>query len=581
MRRSAERREMGWFGGVVTTTSCPIIRPVSPTWSRELPHGELWTLGTKTRIAVTTTDVGLLQGAVLGSHTVTADHLQRWLSKDWRHGPPAWPGTYAVVVFHPEGATVFTDPAHALPLYFCEVEGAVVWASSSRALSGLTSGGVDLAWVADLLTEPAGRRNTERSAFYRVHTIPPGHRMNVRKGEHVTIDRWWSPPPASTPWMDAAQLLRKALEEAVTVRLMQSEHLSCDLSGGLDSSTLCLLASEQATGTFPLTAWTVHPASKDHGGDLDYARDVAHGRPDVKHVLLSLSEEELPYSSLAQVPPTDEPAPTTITSARHVFAYEKIHTTGSTLHMTGDGGDALLMQSPELIPRLVTRGHALRALRDLHGWAKLDRGSPLRLLSRLLRGERETSYRWLTPKAHRIATSKHGQSVVELLRDDAELFSLREIGRTAHADTQFAAFFRVRLESPFLDRAVVEAALAFRVGARGSPWSYKPQLTEAMRGLLPETIARRRTKGGTDADHHLGLRAHLQEVSTLLDGWLAGHGLIDPHVVREELRTAASGRDTPWGLLEPVVATEVWGRAVEANPVPSWVRAQGRQGVGG
>ena|SRR5699024_7216570 len=79
---------MGWFGGVVTTTSCPIIRPVSPTWSRELPHGELWTLGTKTRIAVTTTDVGLLQGAVLGSHTVTADHLQRWLSEDWRHGPP-------------------------------------------------------------------------------------------------------------------------------------------------------------------------------------------------------------------------------------------------------------------------------------------------------------------------------------------------------------------------------------------------------------------------------------------------------------------------------------------------------------
>src|SRR5699024_11954639 len=89
-------------------------RSVLPTWSLELPLGELRTLGTKTRIAVTSTDVGLLQGAVLGSHTVTADHLQRWLSEDWRHGPPAWPGTYAVVVFHPEGATVFTDPAHAL-----------------------------------------------------------------------------------------------------------------------------------------------------------------------------------------------------------------------------------------------------------------------------------------------------------------------------------------------------------------------------------------------------------------------------------------------------------------------------------
>src|SRR5699024_11324938 len=130
-------------------------------------------------------------------------------------------------------------------------------------------------------------------------------------------------------------------------------------------------------------------------------------------------------------------------------------------------------------------------------------------------------------------------------------FSRGECGRAAHADSQFAAFFRVRLESPFLDRAVVEAALAFRVGARGSPWSYKPQLTEAMRGLRPETIARRRTKGGTDADHHLGLRAHLQEESTLLDGWLAGHGLIDPHVVHEELRTVASATDQPWGPLGP------------------------------
>lgn len=91
-----------------------------------------------------------------------------------------------------------------------------------------------------------------------------------------------------------------------------------------------------------------------------------------------------------------------------------------------------------------------------------------------------------------------------------------------------------------------------------------------MRGLLPRRIAERRTKGGTDADHHLGLRAHLQEVSALADGWLAGHGLIHPRALREELRMAASGKETAWGLLEPVIAAEVWGRAVEAASPPSW-----------
>lgn len=570
---------MEWFGGVVTATGSSTMRPASPTWSRTLPCGELWAVGSGLGPATTVVESGPLSGAVLGSHTVTTDCLRTWLSKDWRLGPPAWPGTYAVVVARPQGVTVFTDPAHALPLYFCEVEGATLWASSCRALSGATGTGVDLSWVANLLSDPAGWHETRRSAFRRVRTIPPGHRLNVTEKGQVSVEQWWS-PPATAPWGQAVPRFKKALEEAVAMRFAQAEHLSCDLSGGLDSTTLCLLASRQASGTLPLTAWTVHPTSRNHGGDLDYAREAVRERPDVNHRLLPLGEAELPYSGLGRVPPTDEPAPATITSARHVFAYERIRAAGSTLHMSGDGGDALLMQSPELLLRLAARGRMVRALRDLHGWAKLDRGSPLRLLSRLFREGEGSPPHLLTAKARGMAASGSGHRVADLLRGDAELLGLRGIGRTAHADTQFAASFGVRLESPFLDRAVVEAALAFRVEDRGSPWRYKPQLTEAMRGILPEAIARRRTKGGTDADHHLGLRAHLSEVSSLLDGWLAGHGLVDQRVLRQELRMAASGRETSWGLLEPVISAEVWGRAVEASPAPSWVRLPARQEAG-
>jgi asparagine synthase (glutamine-hydrolysing) len=51
------------------------------------------------------------------------------------------------------------------------------------------------------------------------------------------------------------------------------------------------------------------------------------------------------------------------------------------------------MQSPEFALRLAAHGHVVRALRDLHGWAKLDRGSPARLLSRLALNERGPSPR--------------------------------------------------------------------------------------------------------------------------------------------------------------------------------------------
>ena len=570
---------MEWFGGVVVADGFPSSRPVFPTWSRALPSGELWTVGEGAGFAVTVAEAGQLSGAVLGTHTVSADSLRAWLSGNWCSGPPAWAGTYAVVVAHPEGAMVFTDPAHALPLHYCEVDGSVVWASSSRALSGLTGTGLDPAWVSNLLMNPVGAHGRERSAFLGVRTVPPGHILEARKGGRATVAGWWS-PPRTTPRSEASRAFRDALERAVAVRLAQAQHLSCDLSGGLDSTTLCLLATQQAAGARPLTAWTVHPASTHHGGDLDHAREAARGLSGMTHRLLPLTDAELPYSDLDQVPPTDEPAPTTITIARHLFAYKRIRAAGSTLHMTGDGGDALLMQSPELALRLAVRGRAVRALRDLHGWAKLDRGNPFKLLPRVVRPECQSSPGWLTSRARKLARSGHETSAVDVLRGDAELFALHGIGRTAHADAQFAAPFGVRLEAPFLDRTVVEAALAFRVKDRGSPWSYKPQLTEALGDLLPGSIARRRTKGGTDADHHLGLRAHLPGVtSLLLDGWLAGNGLIDAQLLRQELRTAASGKDTPWGLLDPVVSAEMWGRAVEASPSPVWSRTQTTQEV--
>ncbi|MDT0329197.1 albusnodin/ikarugamycin family macrolactam cyclase [Nocardiopsis lambiniae] len=567
---------MGWFGGVVTAAVSSAPRPMAPTWSEVIPCGELWRVGPGAGPTVTVTRSGPLMGAVLGSHTVSADDLRGWLRGAWRTGPSSWAGMYAVVVAHRGGATVFADPVHALPLYFCEVEGSVVWASSSRALAGLTDTGVDLAWLSGLLMDPAGPHFAERSAFQQVHAVPPGHSLDMRYGGRTVVDRWWS-PPRTRPRAETVPRFGRALEGAVEVRFAQAERLSCDLSGGLDSTSLCLLAEQRATGSRRLTAWTVHPASRDHGGDLDHAREAARGRLGMRHELLALGETELPYSGLEQIPPTDEPAPSTVTCARHILAYERIRTAGNTLHMTGDGGDALLMQSPELALRPAVRGRVIRTLRDLHGWAKLDRRSPAGLLRQSARGGNRFSCRWLTPKAQAMTALGGGRGVLDLLRSDAELLTLRGIGRTAHADAQFAEAFGVRLEAPFLDRSVVEAALAFRVTDRGSPWSYKPQLAEAMRDVLPEAITRRRTKGGTDADHHLGLRAHLPEVSVLLDGWLAGHGLIDPQELRRELHMAALGRDSPWGLLEPVISAEVWGRAVEASPPAAWTRSRARK----
>ncbi|MEU3016110.1 albusnodin/ikarugamycin family macrolactam cyclase [Nocardiopsis sp. NPDC007018] len=562
---------MEWFGGSVATTGAPAPRPLETTWSLVLAKVELWTAGTCSGRAVATAVAGPEWVAVFGTHGTDSESLETWLSVRGESDPPPWPGTYTVVVGNTRGISVFTDPAHALPIYYTEVDGALVWASSSRALSGLTGLGPNLTWVSRLLANPPESPAVHDSGFQRVCTVPPGHCLEVTGDRPPRVRRWWS-PPAGMPRMEASRQFRQALDTAVALRLGREHHVSCDLSGGLDSTTLCLLAARQREAFQILTACTVHPESRNRGGDLDYARAAAKGREGVNHMLLPLSEQELPYSSLGCVPPTDEPAPTTITAARHRFAYERISAAGSTVHMTGDGGDALLMQSPDLAIRLALHGHPLRALRDVHGWAKLDRTSPARLLSRVLRVRVDTPPHWLTPKALGLASPRPGPRALRYVGRDAEMVAIREIGRTAYADVQFASRFGVRLEAPFLDRAVVEAGLAFRLRDRGSPWSYKPQLTRTMTDVLPHTVLERRTKGGTDADHHLGLRIRLHEVSALLDGWLAGHGLIDPQAVRAELRAAESGKEYAWGALEPVIAAEVWSRTVTAYSPPQWLR---------
>lgn len=253
---------MQWFGGVVTATGSHTVRPSRPSWSKALSNGQLWTVDSGIESTVTSAESGPLTGAVIGSHTVSTDDLRTWLWGDWRSGPPRWPGTYTAVVAHPEGMVVFTDPAHALPLYFCELEGSVVWSSSSRALSGLTDGGVDRSWLSELLADPAGPYGSQRSAFRWVRPVPAGHFLEACRGKRTRITRWWS-PPKSAPRAEAVPLFRKSLEEAVAVPAAQVPPplLRPERGAGLDHT----VPSRRRAGLRDIPSHRLDGPSRDQG----------------------------------------------------------------------------------------------------------------------------------------------------------------------------------------------------------------------------------------------------------------------------------------------------------------------------
>ncbi|WP_373560382.1 asparagine synthase-related protein [Streptomyces sp. Ag109_G2-15] len=111
---------------------------------------------------------------------------------------------------------------------------------------------------------------------------------------------------------------------------------------------------------------------------------------------------------------------------------------------------------------------------------------------------------------------------------------------------------------------------------RSTPGRYKPVLAEAVRGIVPDDVLRRNTKGEYSTDFHVSLRHNRSALVELFDGSrLARSGLIDEAAVRASLLGV---HPTPEGLrsLSSSLGSEIWLRARPAPPcLPSPATTEG------
>ncbi|BAJ29911.1 hypothetical protein KSE_41230 [Kitasatospora setae KM-6054] len=476
----------------------------------------------------------------------------------------AWSGAYTLVLDDGRGAlTVWADPAGAAPVYATRTANGPVWASSSLALASLTGAGPDTAWLAARLADPTAWAS-DRSAWVGVEQIPPGHRWTATERGACTITPFWR--RLELAWPDAVRRLRDDLAGAVAVRVTDRV-VSSDLSGGLDSSTLAVLAARHG----PVTGFTYHPKGRDEGGDLDHARAVARAVPRIRHRLMALGPEHLPFAGPGTLPPTDEPAPSAMTFAQLDAQLSALASNGVSVHLTGDGGDSLFMPPPAHLADLARSGRLLRLARDAQTWARLYRTSPWTAVASAVGdpGKLGTTATmpWLTADARDLAasvTTPHRDTGGLGHADTLLLQEVRHVGRTAATENQLAAAHGITMHNPFTDTRVLESVLAAPAADRWSARRYKPMLSDAVAGLLPPSVLDRGAKGVFTADHHHGLRANQAAVLDLVDGHLAALGLLRPAALRSLLRNAVLGADIPWGLIEPVLGTELWLRTAES-----------------
>ena len=556
-----------------------------------IPHasGRPWIVGRWNEGDLVWAQAGRRRIAVLGPSSATSDTLLALLRRAVGRVDPAaaaraLAGSFHLLVSDDDGLRVQGSVSAVRRVFHTTVDGTPVSGDRPERLAALTGAGVDedalpLWLLLPLPPWPLG----ERCLWRGVTQVPADSYLEIRRDGTVETVRRWSPSPPEVPLSEGAARVRDAVSEAVAVRSTTADAVSADLSGGMDSTSLCFLA---ARGTAAMTTARFEATDPSNDDELWAAR-AAHALPGARHVILTRDELPPNFSGL-DVPTADVEAPFPWLRARAMLEHEarRLAALGSTGHLTGHGGDELFQALPAYDHALV-RDHPLRAVRHLRLNLALRRWRLWPTLRALMDGG---SYGdWLLAQAEslnapsaRSSTPSVGWSrsvrlppwttptaaaaARDLLRaaaqDPEPLAPLRGQHQALESVQQCAAALRhadritsrhgVPWHAPYLDDRVVEAALAVRFADRAPANQYKPVLATAMRGIVPATILGRPTKGEFSADVHTGLRHNKRTLLGLCDDMeLARLGLVDAEAFRSDLRGLHPGLERCPGCCRP------------------------------
>lgn len=557
--------------------------------------GRPWLVGRRPARGVRAVDVESGWVAVLGDCLASPAEL----AASARRGVDQMlrlPGSFHTVATGPAGLVAAGDAAGFRRVFTAEFDGLQLAASHADVARRLIGAEVDRVWLAARLTSPempSVLRET-LAPFTGVRPVAAGCCVEL-SGQSRRVRRWWAPPPADQTLRVGAERLRHTLTEAVSGRLDQAPgRVSVQLSGGLDSATLAVLAERAG----PLLVTTAGRSRVDD--DLGWARRVAAHLPECVHRVVDPGKAPCFFAELGEpVPGMDEPAPFAAAAARQRYTADLLAKQDIGLHLNGQGGDEVLLPTLAYL-RSALAAEPRTGWRHLRGHAAL-KNIPLWTLARAV-VRRESYPAWLARAAGTLGTEASaawaltGWEAPPLLPPWATSEAC-ELVRTAitsaapapldddpavhaavvriRASAYRAALYRDAMQAaevptamPFFDRPVLEACLAVRPWERVDPWQPKPLLRAAFADIVPAQLLARRTKGHYNADIHHGWSAHRDRLAGLLDRPLLAeqYGLIDPAALRRALAGfGPSGLPPAW--VTDVVAVERWLR--DLTPPPS------------
>jgi asparagine synthase (glutamine-hydrolysing) len=574
--------------------------------ARSLLHcsGRPWIVGWWADDELVTASEGDNQVAVLGRTTADHNVLQRGLSRIRTRADLSGLASEISGCFHLISSLAGQVRAQGTlagvyRLYYTTVAGVTVAADRPGWLVQWTGAQLDQDLLALRLLIPYGPPwpLSNRCLWRGVHAVPPGHYLALDRDGAGRMVRWWSPPEPELSRAEGAGRVRAALADSIRSRVDSSgsRPLSFDLSGGMDSTSLCYLA-----GHIGVRFSTIHYAFSDPSNpDTAWAERARQNLPSARH-------EVFPTRALPGYFVDAPPGPAELdlegpTSLVHRSVVEHlaglVAESGADRHLQGHGSDELFTPDLSVLYALVRR-HPWRRLRSLQ--ARRARGR-LPLATALAHFRGQGSYRsWLLRAAARLGSGEelrqdggweapprspewatpeavaHARNcLIEAAEADPEplgsspshhalLRGVQTGGLLVRQSSVIGERLGVSFEAPYVDDRVLEAAMSIRLEERIVAQVNKPVLAAAMRDVVPPGALDRKDKSNGDRELYDGLRRSRQRLEEVwADPALARLGLVNA----ETLRAVVLGLQTNVDRLAPLGPTwscEMWLRAVLA-----------------
>jgi asparagine synthase (glutamine-hydrolysing) len=230
------------------------------------------------------------------------------------------------------------------PLFYAVHDGWLLWASEVKGLlaSGVIQAQPDrraIDYAFNFFVQPL-----ERTCFDGINQIAPGHFLRAKDGQISTHQYWDLDFPdagSERPFQDAAtaaQELEQLLRAAVRRRLVGEVPISCYLSGGLDSTTMLALCTQESRA--PVPSFTIGLDRAGPADERDKAAESARvfGSP---NTTVNVTEAEIVRAYPNLIAASEAPVIDT-SAACMLYLARANRAAGNIVAITGEGADEAL-----------------------------------------------------------------------------------------------------------------------------------------------------------------------------------------------------------------------------------------------